>query len=154
MIPRGSELLLASAAVMGTAALGSYFTAMNTQTPWYRCIKPAFTPPPYVFPVVWTVLYVCIAIAFSRSFTNSRLRRLFVANLVLNVVWCYLYFGIKQPVPAFAAILLLGWTIIVIVHHSKDQLTRTLMLCYLAWIAFASILNGASLFRLKACARK
>ena len=146
-----SDIVLASGSVLMTAVLGSYFTSQNTNTPWYDCIKPSIAPPSYVFPIAWTTLYILITIAFSRSMSNIAVRNTFIINLVLNVLWCYLYFGQKQLTAALFVILLLWITIVRIIYISDDIITQRLMYPYLAWITFATILNWLSISKAKKC---
>lgn len=145
------NILIASSSVIVTAFLGSYFTAKTTKSRWYECIKPSLTPPSYVFPIVWTILYIFIAIAFSRSMTNNDIRKLFAINLILNVAWCFLYFSQKQLISSFIVISLLWITIAQIIYMTDDIITRRLMYPYLAWITFAAILNAMSISRDEKC---
>ncbi len=119
---------------------------------WYVALtKPAWTPPSGVFGPVWTVLYVLMAVAAwlvwrRAGFTGSRLAlTLFLAQLALNALWSYLFFGIHRPDLAFLEIVVL-WAVILwvtVLFWRKVPLAGALMLPYLAWVGFASCLNFA-----------
>ena len=74
-------------------------TQKSIKTAWYNCIRPDITPPNYVFPVVWTLLYTTIGIGLAQtlilnsSYEQNILLALYVWNLVLNVLWSFVYFG-------------------------------------------------------------
>jgi tryptophan-rich sensory protein len=86
---------ISTAAVTATATLGSQYTQQSVQSPWYSCVKPSFAPPSWVFPVVWTLLYISLAAAMGLSILrdSSLLAILHSLNLILNVVWCWMFFG-------------------------------------------------------------
>jgi benzodiazapine receptor len=143
---------LSLAACAGAAVLGSLITTAHLD-PWYRTLaKPAFTPPNQVFPVVWPVLYLMMAIAAGRIATRPRptpargtALAFFAAQLVLNVLWSFAFFGRESPeagmltivilLAAIAATLLVFWRI--------DRVAGLLLVPTLAWVGFAAILNAA-----------
>ncbi|KAL0233304.1 hypothetical protein GEMRC1_012049 [Eukaryota sp. GEM-RC1] len=103
---------VAAAALFLTAYIPS--PAMkNVHTEWYQCIKLPITPPNAVFPIVWTILYVILAILLGRVLTmpSSRERTktiyIFAANLVLNILWTYTFFGLGFLFLGYFIILLL-----------------------------------------------
>ena len=112
---------------------------------------PAWAPPASVFGPVWTVLYALMALAawlVSRQ-GGWRVAKtalvLYLLQLVLNVLWSWLFFGWKQGALAFADILLLLVLIVatVVAFHRVRPAAAWLLLPYLAWVAFASALNYA-----------
>ncbi len=119
---------------------------------WYAALaKPSWTPPNALFPPVWTTLYVLMAIAAWLVWKKAELRGaraalvLFVAQLALNALWSYLFFGIHRPGLAFYEILVL-WALILAVTVLFWQAVRPagiLMLPYLLWVGYASCLNFA-----------
>lgn len=135
-----------------TARLGSLFTARGVGTDWYENIRPEITPPDFVFPVVWAVLYLLLAVALSLAWLAHRGRRrtvlalLFGANLGLNVAWSYLYFARRDPPAAFAALLLLWLTIAapMLLARRRCRAVFFLLLPYLLWVSFAGVLNFLS----------
>ena len=147
-----------------TALTGSSFTSMSVRTPWYDCIKPPITPPAYVFPIVWTILYVLIAYAFGNVLaikTDSPKTRtlklmlinLFVVNLIFNMAWTYFYFGTKDLIMSVYVILMLLATTCAIIWMAWKHVTRVAwcMVPYMVWISFATVLNIWSLQRMTSC---
>lgn len=114
---------------------------------WYMgLVKPVFTPPNWVFPIVWFVLYILIAYAGWATFLHEPDGQeiwIWAGQLVLNWAWIIVFFG-------FHAIWL-GFVIIVVValmtlwfvarEWKKDMYAALAMIPYLIWITFAAILN-------------
>ena len=123
---------------------------------WYESLaKPAWNPPNAIFGPVWSVLYALMGVAAwlvwrQAGFTEaSAAVVLFVVQLVLNALWSYLFFGLHRVALAFFEILVL-WALILIVgvlFWREVCLAGALMLPYLVWVGFASVLNF-SLWRL------
>lgn len=143
---------LAALVVLCLAAgwLGSIATTRNIPT-WYAGLnKPSFNPPNGIFPVVWTVLYVLMAVAawlIWREDTSDRGSALapFLVQLALNVGWSFAFFGARNPLLGLVVIGLLlvaiVWTILA--FWPISSLAALLLVPYLAWVAFASVLNAA-----------
>jgi translocator protein len=146
---------IAALSVIATSAMGTYFTNKSVRGEWYKCIQPAITPPPIVFPIVWTVLYALLAYAFGRALikhtNNKELLMLFVFNLALNVVWCYLYFHERNPHYSFLFIVTLWVSIVAIMFNARDTHINYALAPYLVWISFATLLNGLSMRNVKKC---
>jgi tryptophan-rich sensory protein len=117
---------------------------------WYRALaKPAITPPDWVFPVVWTILYVLIGVALA-IVLNARGARgrgfgiaLFAAQLVVNLVWNPLFFGWHRvPLALAVIVLLLVLALATTVVFGRIRAAAAwLMIPYLVWIAFAGVLT-------------
>jgi tryptophan-rich sensory protein len=143
---------LSLAACAGAAVLGSLATTPHLD-PWYQTLaKPGFTPPNAVFPIVWPVLFLLMAIAAARVATRPRptpargtALAFFAAQLTINVLWSFAFFGRESPeagmltivilIAAIAATLIVFWRI--------DRPAGLLLVPYLAWVAFAAVLNAA-----------
>jgi tryptophan-rich sensory protein len=119
---------------------------------WYaQLTKSPFTPPGWVFPVAWSILYATIGIALFVYLLHSaqRDRRpaliAFAAQLALNGAWSWLFFGLHAPAAALVDIVAL-WLAIAVVQLAFARHSRTaalLLLPYLAWVSFATYLNHA-----------
>ncbi len=131
--------------------LGAIATAESVNT-WYAEInKPFFTPPGFVFPIVWPLLYFMMGLAswFIWKQRNShplgrRALWIYGIHLVLNTLWSFLFFGLQNPGLAFAEIILL-WLVIVVTmlyFFKIRRLAGYLFVPYLAWVSFATVLNG------------
>lgn len=131
------------------AGLGGLFTA-NGVRDWYPTLhKPAWNPPGRVFGPVWTFLYCCIAVAGyltwrKAGFAGCKWTMLaFAVQLVLNAAWSGIFFGMRQPGWAFAEIVLL-WAAILVTMVGVFRISvwpGALLLPYLLWVSFASVLN-------------
>ncbi|PIZ99558.1 MAG: TspO protein [Candidatus Komeilibacteria bacterium CG_4_10_14_0_2_um_filter_37_10] len=130
--------------------VGSRFT-ISAIDQWYQFLnKPFFNPPNWLFGPVWTVLYLLMGIAFyliwqeKLSWSKHKMVYLsFFIQLLLNAFWSIIFFGWQQPLWAFGEILLL-WAAIVITIYYFYQYQKTaayLLLPYLLWVSFASLLN-------------
>lgn len=131
------------------AALGAGFGP----DAWYAAlVKPAWTPPPGVFAPAWTALYLMMAIAAWQVWRapgpvpqRRRALRLMGVQLALNAAWSPLFFGAHAPGLAFLDIAALCFVVaLTIMAFARVRASAaTLMLPYLAWIAFAAALNAA-----------
>jgi tryptophan-rich sensory protein len=139
-----SAVLAAFLAAVAAAALSGVFFPPGA---WYEALeKPALTPPNWIFAPVWSALYVCIAVAgwlVWQSGQRGLPIGLWVAQLLLNAAWSWLFFGLHLPGVAFAEIVLLWATIVstIAVFSRIRALAAGLMLPYLAWVSLAAWLN-------------
>jgi tryptophan-rich sensory protein len=139
-------LIYSALAVIAAAFFGSRFTSVDS---WYESVKPVITPPSYVFGIVWTILFILIAISMYLAISNSagKARKLminfFAVNLILNILWSALFFGMHLPVASFVDLLFLWATIMALIHISwkVSKASAWLLLPYAIWITFAGLLN-------------
>lgn len=136
------------AVTFAAAAVGSRFLPGA----WYATLaKPTWTPPNQVFAPVWTLLYVLMAVAAWMVWKQdaSRIAWLplgaFALQLVLNAAWSWCFFGLHRPDLALLdiAALWLALAATVALFWAVRPLAGALLLPYLAWVTFASALNGA-----------
>jgi tryptophan-rich sensory protein len=134
--------------VGGGLAIG----AVTAPDAWYQGLaKPSFNPPGWVFGPVWTALYVLIGIAGWRAWrlrsSSTTPMRLWWIQLGLNFAWSPVFFSAHMIGAAFAIILMLLAVLIgfIAVTWRADRTASLLFLPYAAWVAFASVLNGAIL---------
>ena len=132
------------------AASGAYFTITGVGS-WYNQInKPDWNPPSGVFGPVWTTLYVLIGVSFFliwKSGASSTLKKtaifFWIAQLVANFFWSFIFFGQHEIGLAFFEILLL-WVLIVFTIFSFARISKLaawLLVPYISWVSFAAILN-------------
>jgi len=122
-------------------------TAPNIAS-WYNGLaKPSFNPPNGVFAPVWTVLYLLMAVAAWRVWRKTGWRSaalaLWLAQLVLNLAWSLVFFGLHAPLPAFVELIALWLTLTatVLVFARIDRTAGWLLAPYWAWASFAGVLN-------------
>jgi tryptophan-rich sensory protein len=133
------------------AFLGSIFTSSGVNSAWYNSIKPSITPPNFVFPIAWTVLFIMIAFSLYYAWDIKKQRTkvavIFGINFALNVLWSYLYFGIQNPLYAFYDIiaLLLSIALMIFVLWKIEKRSSLLLIPYFLWVCFASVLTYLSI---------
>jgi translocator protein len=141
---------------LAAGGLGSIATTPNIAT-WYAGLaKPVFNPPNAVFPVVWTLLYLLMAVSgwlvwrtrFNGPDAAGRGTRALVPfgiQLILNIGWSFAFFGAHNPLAGLVVIglliLAIAWTIAAFLPLSR--VAAFLLVPYLAWVGFATLLNGA-----------
>ena len=111
--------------------------------------KPPLSPPGWLFPVVWTVLFVLMGIASYLAAVaggpNRTALTVYGVQLLFNFVWPLLFFRLAQYLPAFIWLVIL-WVLILVTAVLFYRISKPagyLMLPYLAWVAFAGYLNLA-----------
>jgi len=121
---------------------------------WYpTLIKPIFNPPNWIFMPMWTLLYILMAVAAGLVWDKIKEQNevvkkalaFFLIQLTLNAIWSYLFFGLKNPMLALIEIALL-WLMIYETYLKFIKINKTagyLLIPYLAWVAFAAILNAS-----------
>jgi translocator protein len=143
------SLLVFAAATALVAWLGSMATQESVDSQWFESLqKPAFYPPNEAFGIVWTILYVMIAIAGWLAWRNGgglATLRPWVLQLVLNLGWTIVFFALQQPSWAMVVIVALFAAAVwcAVEMRAVSRVAAWLFVPYLAWIAFAGVLNGA-----------
>jgi tryptophan-rich sensory protein len=138
----GWILLCAAAGAIGASA------SIHAQDFYQQLDRPAFAPPAKVFGPVWTVLYLLMAVSAwlvwrERGWSRARgALGLFVAQLALNALWSWLFFGWHRGALAFADIvLLLALIVATIVSFARIRRAAAWLLApYLLWVSFATAL--------------
>jgi benzodiazapine receptor len=142
--------LLSLAITLTIGFVASLFTRPQIAG-WYGTLnKPSFNPPAWLFAPVWTVIYIMIAIAAYlvwRGRDNSKTYKIttaiYIVQLAFNFSWSIVFFGLHGVLPALFIILLLWVSIILNIRWFKkySQIAGWLLVPYLLWVSFASILN-------------
>ena len=144
--------LIFSILICQTAGIiGSLFTTSSISS-WYSTInKPSFNPPNWIFGPVWITLYIMMGISLYLVWQKSDLSGisvkraliLFGIQLALNSLWSIIFFGLHSPMAAFFEIVVL-WVFILLTileFWKISHLAGWLLVPYLFWVTFASILN-------------
>lgn len=141
----GARLVVFLAIVALVSVTGSKFLP----GPWYETLaKPGWTPPNWVFPPAWAILYVMIAVAGWRVYERQGFGRalgVWAVGLLLNSAWSVLMFGQHQIGLAAVDIVLLWMTVLAFIalNWRTDRIASLLFVPYLAWITYATALNIA-----------
>lgn len=129
--------------------LGSLFTTPAIPT-WYAALeKPFFTPPSWLFAPAWTALFILMGISLFlvwRKKGHPQYRAalvFFVVQLILNILWSAAFFGLRAPLLGLVEIVVLWIAILLtIIYFLKvSRPAGALLVPYLLWVSFASLLN-------------
>jgi len=130
--------------------IGSAATTPSIPT-WYASLqKPAFNPPNWIFAPVWTTLFIMMGVAaflvWDKGLENKKVRislGIFGLQLLLNVLWSILFFGLQSPLYAFIDIIMLWASILatIIYFYRISAAAAYLLIPYILWVSFASLLN-------------
>ena len=130
-------------------ALSGWLTREGTKIYNTSVVQPPFSPPPLVFPIVWTILFALMGLGAARVYrtpaSNARSRALLVylLQLAFNFFWSILFFNLQAFGLAFVWLLIL-WVLIlwmILCFHRVDRPAALLQIPYLLWVTFAAYLN-------------
>ncbi len=136
-------------------AIGTLFTMPAIPTWYAHLLKPTFSPPNWLFAPVWTLLYTLMAVAIfllwqtKVSNGQKKKRRLaitfFIVQLVFNACWSIIFFGEHNIGSALIEIVFMLLAIILTMYFAwpVKKWATWLLLPYLVWVSFATILNFA-----------
>ena len=128
------------------AASGAYFRPGA----WYKALrKPDWTPPDWLFPIAWSILYLMIAISGwlvwrENGFSGAPYAlAAYGAHLLFNALWSGVFFGARRIDLAFADVVLmwLSLALTMMLFLPVSPLAVALLAPYLAWVSFAGLLN-------------
>ncbi len=142
-------LLTSFAIVFLVAFTGNLLVGNATQSQWYESVKPSLTPPNYVFPIAWGILFILIAISLYLAWTSANASErksiavLFTANFLLNIAWSGFYFTLRDPALALIDLVALWISILALIKFLLpiDKKSAFLLVPYLLWVSFAGVLN-------------
>lgn len=146
------QFILSILICLSAGFIGSLFTTPNIPL-WYSTLqKPTFSPPNWLFAPVWTTLFILMGISLYlilQKKNNNKATFIFTIQLILNIAWSFSFFELQNPLYGLINIfLLLVFIILTITNFYKiNKISAYLLLPYLAWVCFATILNF-SLYRL------
>lgn len=132
------------------AALGA-LASVQAGAFYQSLVRPHWAPPGWLFGPVWTVLYILMAISAWLVWREHGFRKaglalsLFLVQLAVNALWTWLFFVWRLGSLAFAEILIL-WLLILAtawMFGRRSRVAGALLLPYLAWVSFASVLTWA-----------
>lgn len=147
-------LLFSFLIVYSVAFLGSLLTMNNVNSSWYESIKPTITPPNFVFPIVWNILFFLISLSLyflwtrANKISKKKIAILFGINLFLNLLWSFLFFYLKNPLASFIELILLviSTKLIILFSWRINKTSSYLLIPYLVWLIFAGVLNYLIIF--------
>ena len=143
--------VISVALALGVGGLSALLTAGNMDL-YSEIVQPPLAPPPWLFPVVWTVFFILMGISSAIIFTSDATKRdvnnaltVYGINLFLNFFWSIIFFNMRAYLFAFIWLIALWITILVmIIKFIKIKpLAGYLQIPYLIWVTFAGYLNLA-----------
>ena len=140
-------IILNIAISLGIGGLSAFFT-MNSMDIYQNINRPKLAPPGYIFPIVWTILYVLMGISsylIHRSNHKNKETALIIYyfQLLINFSWPILFFNYQNFLLALAILFILNILVIILIKvtYSINHLASYLLIPYLIWILFALYLN-------------
>lgn len=134
--------------------LGTPFTLSAIPTWYAKLNKPFFAPPNWIFAPAWTLLYFLMGISFFLILKMDWKKKavktagmFFLAQLALNFLWSPIFFGLRSPFLGLITIAAM-WILIIVTmkkFYSLSKLAFYLLIPYLLWVSFATVLNAAIL---------
>lgn len=144
------KLIIAIVICEAAGVIGSLFTTPSIAT-WYKSLtKPMLNPPSWIFAPVWTTLFVLMGVAvfliWKKGLKEQKTKiafGIFAVQLVLNILWSIIFFGLHNPGAAFIEIIFLWLAILLtIIYFFKiSKPAAYLLIPYILWVTFASYLN-------------
>jgi tryptophan-rich sensory protein len=146
------KLVIAIFVCMLAGFVGSVATSPKITTWYSSLVKPWFAPPNWLFGPAWTTLYVLMGIALYLVWQKGLKTQngkyavyLFGFQLGLNALWSFLFFGLESPFFGLVGIAALWFAIVATIweFYMVEKKAAYLLVPYLAWVSFASLLNYA-----------
>jgi len=127
----------------------SGFSTVDSIGNWYQfLIKPSFNPPNWIFGPVWTLLYLMMGVSLGIIWHSTNVGRnkamlLFGVQFALNLAWSFLFFKLNVLGIAFVEIvtMLIAIVFTIFAFYKINKTAAYLLVPYLCWVSFASILN-------------
>jgi len=147
------ELIISIALAQAAGIIGSLFTFSGIKN-WYAFLeKPFWSPPNWIFGPVWITLFTLMGIASYMIWQRKNVPdakpvlKLYGLHLIVNALWSILFFGLRSPLLALVDIVILLALIVIIMSrfYKIYKPSGFILIPYLAWVSFASILNAAIL---------
>lgn len=134
--------------ILLTAGFCSYFNQIGMENFYGSIQKSALTPPDIVFPIIWSILYILLVLAFDLVLNSTDEHKKsaviqFIFNMLLQVIWCYFFFNSGRFLLGFFILIILDFATALLIEqfYKIDHIAGALLLPYMAWLLFATYLN-------------
>ena len=137
-----------------TGAVSALLTK-NSMDIYAELRTPPLSPPSFLFPVVWTLLYILMGVSCGMIFGSRKISKdaekglyYYAASLVFNFVWSILFFNLRMFLPSFLWLLMMLYLIVrtVLCYFKVSRPAAYLQLPYVVWVIFAGYLNAGIYF--------
>ncbi len=145
-----SKLVISILICQSVGIIGLLFVAPSIPTWYANLTKPTFTPPNWLFVPVWILLFLLMGISLyliiDKDLKEKNTKEavfFFAGQLFLNILWSFLFFGLKAPLLGFMEIIVLWFAILItIIKFSRISKSAALLLIpYILWVSFVAIFN-------------
>ena len=143
-----SKLKIYVQSILIPVALGTVVGFLTAGSMDYQALqKPAFAPPGFLFPIVWSILYILMGVSYGilseKSLVDDNTRLLYYGQLFVNLMWPVAFFVFKWRLFAFIWILLLDALVVAMAvsFYRRKKSAGLLQIPYILWVVFASYLN-------------
>ncbi len=141
-------ILVAILVCFGVGYTANLFQADSLAT-WYPSLnKSILTPPNFVFPIAWGIIYLCSGISIGlvwnkQEMFDSGLAWIFILQLVFNFAWSFLFFYLQDPFSGLIDLILLDLTVLfyIITCYRVNKVSAWLFTPYVLWLILATYLN-------------
>ncbi len=148
---RTKILIISILSTLAAGGLSAFITRKNMNV--YKTVaKPPLAPPPIVFPIAWTALYILMAVSFARAFAANEENKkeqdkslaLYCGNIFMNFAWPIIFFNFRAFLPALIWLAGLFGVVAAMTANfgRKEKINAYLLVPYLLWLAFAGYLNA------------
>ena len=146
-----NKILIYAKSILIPVVVGGIIGFLTSSSIDYNNLQqPFLAPPGFIFPIVWTILYILMGISYgilkSNNQTDQQIDLIYYVQLGVNALWSIFFFTLKWRLFSFLWIILLAILVIVMIvkFYNKNKLAGLLQIPYLLWILFASYLNIAT----------
>lgn len=144
---RAKSYIISILIALAAGGISSIF-AMSAMEEYNQLRQPAFAPPSWIFPIVWTILFILMGISAARVYladtedTPSALR-VYALQLIVNIIWTPLYFTFNLRLAAFIWLMLLFILVLIMTirFNRVDKTAAILQIPYIIWLVYAGYLN-------------
>ena len=152
MIKKYKSLIFILLVTFFSSSIAGYVTRINID-PWYQSLnRLPISPPDWIFAPVWTTLYAFMSIAIwivyektkvSEPNFSKKIIKIYFYHLVINLTWSFVFFYYHLIFAAFINIifLIIAISILMVLYLPRSRISFILMVPYLLWVIFASVLN-------------
>ena len=147
MLKKWLPYIISIAIALGVGGLGAVLT-MNSMDIYATLNQPALSPPGFLFPIVWTILYTLMGISAAIIYKSddpgrAQALKIYAFQLIVNFLWTIIFFNLRQFLFAFIWLVLLDVLVVIMISkfHKISPLAAWLQVPYLLWILFATYLN-------------
>jgi tryptophan-rich sensory protein len=119
------------------------FLIKDSFSTYKELMQPKFSPPTYIFPIAWSILYLLMSIAAILTKENDKCLKIYYLQLFLNIIWTPIFFLFNNYLLALIDLLILLGTVLYMTYlfYKENNKTIYLLLPYIIWLSFALYLN-------------